>query len=61
MFEFEYDRSESSSQNAARALEMFSFLGKAGADNLIAWMEGKLSVRGAITWSELETLEGLVY
>jgi hypothetical protein len=61
MFEFEYDRSETSDKNALRALKMFPFLGQSGADNLISWMESKLSVRGAITWSEIETLEGLIY
>jgi hypothetical protein len=61
MFEFIYERSETSAENASRALAMFPFLGKSGAENLILWMESKLGVRGAITWSELETLEGLVY
>lgn len=61
MFEFEYNRSETSEQNASRALKMFSFLKATGASNLIHWMEAKLSVRGAITWSELETLEGVIY
>ena len=61
MFEFEYDRSETSEQNAKRALLMFPFIEKSGSINLIAWMESKLSVRGAITYSELETLKGVVY
>jgi len=61
MIEFIYERSETSAENASSALTMFPFLGKSGAENLIRWMESKLSVRGAITWSELETLEGLVY
>lgn len=54
-------QNKSDEENAQEAIKVFPFLNGTSAMNLILWLKDRPSMCGAIDYSELETLEGVVW
>lgn len=54
-------QNKSDEENAQEAIKAFPFLNDTSAMNLVLWLNDRPSMSGVIDYSELETLEGVVW